>query len=80
MEERDKPVYGIVCRRSQAKRCAYCESPSDKLCDAPISKNGKAGTCDKPLCKRCARTIGLNQDLCPAHFRIWDKNRKGLML
>jgi hypothetical protein len=52
------------------KRCAFCTCPDAKaLCDYPVVRNGKAGTCDKPCCFRHRRHVGDNRDHCMDH---WD--------
>lgn len=54
----------IVCGRGfRRKRCA-CGRPATKLCDHPKPRRG---TCDAPLCDRCAVNIGPDRDLCPTH-------------
>jgi len=63
---------GWVCSRGRqaSKPCVGCGRPSDLLCDYPLhgEKNGK--TCDKPICRRCAKHVGHNRDFCPAHARM----------
>lgn len=65
-------VGAIVCTRGPAKRCKWCQRPSTKLCDFPVKRNGKAGTCDASMCDRCAVTVpglGVSLDYCPPHAR-----------
>lgn len=59
--------------------CTFCGQPSTLLCDGPRT-DGKPGTCDKPVCRACAKkvsTVHVNRsrraggcywdtiDLCP---------------
>ena len=53
----------IVCSRTPRKRrCCACRLPAELLCDAV--KGG--GTCDAPLCTRCAVVIGRDRHRCPS--------------
>jgi len=66
-----KPM-GIACGRSPFKACSTpgCRNHADKLCDYPVTrKNGKAGTCDRPMCSRCAKNVGPDRDYCGVHAR-----------
>ena len=61
----------IVCGRGRKQRCA-CGAPSTKLCDWKV-KARKSGTCDKPICDRCARSPAPGKDLCRAHHDEWER-------
>jgi hypothetical protein len=64
----------IVCSRGQRSTpCAYCGRPSSRLCDFPVTRNGKRGTCDAALCARCTSKIAGDGDLCRAHAPLWNK-------
>ena len=69
-------VTGIVCTRGQRikARCHYCDRPAPFLCDHPVIRKGKRGTCDTPMCADCRNTIGPDQDLCRPHFNLWRNN------
>ena len=54
-------------RRPQ--RCWFCEKRSALLCDFPVARDGRAATCDKPLCEKCAVKNG-KLDFCPNHERL----------
>jgi hypothetical protein len=41
-----------------------CRGIGSLLCDAPV---GEEGTCDMPLCERCATEVGPDRHLCPKH-------------
>ena len=69
----------IVCGRgARTLRCSGCGQPgAGKLCDYPVVRmNGNAGTCDRPLCERCAISIGPGRDFCPPHHR-YEQKRSG---
>jgi len=75
----------IVCgSRSNGKRCPCGREPT-ALCDYPIKKrNGRQGTCDRPMCDRCRNlqrrvpkelpiklpTRGDTIDFCQAHVDL----------
>lgn len=49
--------------------CKRCGRLSDVLCDWP--EGGR--TCDLPLCRGCAASIGEDVDLCPVHAVAFGK-------
>lgn len=60
----------IACTRGPRKqKCSFCGNVSTLLCDFPVA----GGTCDKPLCRQCARSIGPNVDHCFAHVVLGEK-------
>jgi len=63
----------IVCSRGQRqRRCstAGCQNRASLLCDFAVTRKGKAGTCDRPVCKPCAKNVGPDRDYCAAHARV----------
>jgi len=56
----------IICSRGprKAPKCAFCNQPSTKLCDYPLTKGR---TCDTPMCDEHAKRQGVNLDTCPDH-------------
>lgn len=53
--------------RKPRRRCSCCRDAWATLeCDHPTPSR-KSGTCDKPLCRRCAVNGGENIDYCPTH-------------
>ena len=65
-------VTAIACTRGERRRnCATpgCHSYADKQCDFPVTRAGKAATCDRYICSRCAVSTGKNLDFCPPHAR-----------
>jgi hypothetical protein len=67
----------IVCTRgTRRSTCSVpgCARYTSKLCDYPVIRDGKPGTCDARLCDKCAVPAGNDRDLCPAHHRLVSKN------
>lgn len=62
-----------VCTMRRLPRCKWCGYPGGLLCDYPVMRNGKAGTCDAKLCRRCATAIAVNMHYCPPHSRLMQK-------
>jgi hypothetical protein len=63
----------IVCSSRSRKRCRVCGAKAALLCDWKVAKKS-SGTCDAPLCHRCAETPAPDKDLCPTHagaYRRW---------
>lgn len=67
------PAPGITmfsCSRRETNPCSSCGARSTKLCDFPLTGAKGGTTCDRPLCSRCASTVGKDRDYCPAHARM----------
>lgn len=72
------PVAGgvaIICTRgpsARARDCAFCgvATKDYKLCDFPLRGKRAGATCSKPMCAKCATSIGENRDLCPPHVKM----------
>ena len=59
----------ILCTPPQRRRrCSngQCVAWAERECDYP-APHRKTGTCDKPLCTKCAVRIAENVDHCPSH-------------
>lgn len=58
----------IVCTSGRPRRkCSACKDRrADLLCDFPTPTR-KSGTCDRPLCGKCAVHVGEDRDHCPSH-------------
>lgn len=67
----------IVCgSKPRAPRCS-CGKPADLLCDWRVPTRA-SGTCDKPICRRCAASPARGKDICPAHtpaLRAWQRKQ-----
>lgn len=71
--------YAIICGGRARPRYCKCGRPADLLCDWKVAGK-KSGTCDEPVCKRCAVEVAANKHLCKAHQAAWEswKHRHGL--
>ncbi len=73
----EKPVLvPIVCHIRWAKRALCnatpgCNRPHVALCDYPVERKGKKGTCDIRMCERCRWAVPGKDDTdyCPVHRR-----------
>jgi hypothetical protein len=63
----------IVCSSRKRPRCA-CGRSATLLCDWKVPDK-KSGTCDAPMCARCAMqpVPGADKQLCPAHVEAFKK-------
>lgn len=50
--------------------CADNHSSAEFLCDYPV---GNDKTCDRVLCRRCARLVGHDMHYCPTHHKEWQE-------
>jgi len=63
----------IVCTPHQRARRCGCGGRAELLCDWKVSDR-KSGTCDRPICHRCAKEVAADKHLCPDHqsaYRAW---------
>ncbi len=61
----------IVCGIRRRQRCA-CGRPATLICDWKTTS--RSGTCDAPVCVRCATSPAEGKDLCATHakaFAAW---------
>ncbi len=66
----------IVCGTRRRQRCK-CGRPGTLLCDWKVPTK-QSGTCDAPICDRCATSPAPDKDLCPKHaaeFETWKAGR-----
>ena len=66
----------IVCTGTSTRRCS-CGRTADLLCDWKVPTRS-SGTCDKPICRRCAARPARGKDICPAHIpalREWQREQ-----
>lgn len=63
---------GIACTRGKTKRCdtPNCQEVCVALCDHPVTRNGKPGTCDRKMCKAHQHPAGEDKDLCEVHHKL----------
>lgn len=70
----------IICTREGRKYCS-CGRAADLLCDWKV-KTRKSGTCDAPICRKCALEVGPDKHLCREHQKAWSdwckRRREGL--
>lgn len=58
----------IYCSRGgRTKPCVTCGKPSTLLCDYPVTRDGKPGTCDRAMCPAHRKRVGPDTDYCLAH-------------
>lgn len=57
----------IVC--GSVRRCK-CGRKATQLCDWKVPAK-MSGTCDRPICNRCATKPAKDKDLCPEHAAQW---------
>jgi hypothetical protein len=60
----------IVCGPKPRHRCCACGAAAPLLCDWKVAAR-TSGTCDRPVCARCAASPAPGKDLCPAHAIAW---------
>ena len=61
----------IICSGRQTRRsCRWCGTESNRMCDYPVPEKA-SGTCDAPICWRCATQVGPDKDMCPGHVLAW---------
>lgn len=66
----------IVCGGGRGKKCK-CGRRATLECDWKVPKR-RSGTCDAPICARCATSPAPGKDLCVEHaeaFKVWLANR-----
>lgn len=53
--------------------CSECGDnfpAAEFLCDYPV---GYDKTCDRKLCRKCAKTVGKDMHYCPQHHSEWNE-------
>ena len=66
-------MFAIACDRgARRQRCGTpgCGGDCVALCDYPVKRKGKDGTCDAKLCESCRVRQPQDRDFCPAHERF----------
>lgn len=59
-----------VCKKREATQ--LCDFVIDYIWTT-IDFKTESVTCDLPLCKECAYEVGVNVDLCPHHYRLYQQ-------
>lgn len=57
-------VAHVKMSKPRRNLCCSCRAYATLQCDWP--KDG-GGTCDKSVCRTCARNVGPDRDYCPFH-------------
>lgn len=68
---------GFICGDFQEDEvnmddCSECGDNwpvAEFLCDYPV---GNDKTCDRKLCRKCAKTVGKDMHYCPTHHAEWN--------
>ncbi|MGI2201042.1 hypothetical protein [Shewanella baltica] len=68
---------GFICGDFQEDEvnmddCSECGDNwpvAEFLCDYPV---GNDKTCDRKLCRKCAKTVGKDMHCCPTHHAEWN--------
>jgi hypothetical protein len=63
--------FGIVCGLRRSKKFCACGRPCEFECDWKMKV--RSGTCDKPICSRCALQVGPDKHLCREHQKAWEE-------
>lgn len=64
---------GFVCGPTQRCRCG---NRATLLCDWKVPGK-KSGTCDAPICRKCATSPAPEKDLCAKHAAEWKTWKAG---
>jgi hypothetical protein len=61
----------LCVRGGRRPRCSVpgCDRPQAALCDYPVERKGRKGTCDTSMCATHRTSVGPNRDHCPAHAK-----------
>lgn len=63
-------VTAILCGRGQRRpKCEDCGHPASILCDYPVKRNGRPGSCDRKCCAPHSVPVGDELDYCLVHAR-----------
>lgn len=74
------PGGGTAILTVQGTRCQRCHRGwADYACDYPDDTR-RSKTCDRKLCKACARQVGADLHVCPEHPRDWTPPRQTELL
>lgn len=75
----------IICSRGKrGKVCSACKrNQATLLCDFPLTGAKMGKTCDRDLCRSCAKSVPRTDgkdtvDMCPAHAAYLAKDAHGV--
>jgi hypothetical protein len=72
----------IICGGPHRTKFCACGRVASLECDWKV-KTRKSGTCDAPICAKCALQVGPDKHLCRAHqkaYEDWKRRRPGAIL
>jgi hypothetical protein len=59
--------WGYACSRKPTVRRCACGQKAARQCDHELTRRGKRATCDRYICRGCARELRPGVDVCPEH-------------
>lgn len=62
----------IVCGPRVHCATVGCHGEGSLLCDYPVKRRGRDTTCNRRVCRRCAKAVRDGIDYCPPHGRVHD--------
>lgn len=68
----------IVCGGRRSRKKCECGRAAGLECDWKVPER-KSGTCDKPICSRCATSPAPGKDLCREHaarYEAWKRAKR----
>jgi len=62
---------GVACGSRPRRSCSTpgCRNDATIQCDYGVTRLGRAATCDRWCCRRCAVSVGKDLDHCAVHAR-----------
>lgn len=73
-------TFALITVEVRMRTCKGCGArmmeDRGNLCDWKVDGKKRSKTCDAFVCNGCARRVGPDKDLCPAHAKMWDEHPK----
>lgn len=66
--------FAFICGVRRTKQFCACGRAGELLCDWKV-KGKKSGTCDAPICLKCALEVGADKHLCREHRKAFESWR-----
>jgi hypothetical protein len=68
-------IFAVTCTRGPRGQLASCAAPGCRrpcvaLCDWPVTKDGKTGTCSAQCCDTHRKRVSKNEDWCLPHAKL----------